>query len=212
MFPCEAILRLSCVLYFLMVEKVESSFGASPVGVNIWAPFRSALRSSRFVLLYVVSPCVSYLSSRSASRAISLCVSFVRFVLRFARRFCFLYRSCVLSLRFAFPVCPWAMAFDMGRRFVLLVARFAVPCRLSRLVLRLVPCRFASRPASCFACRPCVSCMPLLVSFLRLVLASRLACRPACRFAYRPCVSVRACRLASRHCVPFFSLTPFVIR
>lgn len=43
--------------------------------LNIYAPFRSALRSSRFVLLYVVSPCVSYLSSRSASRAMPLCVS-----------------------------------------------------------------------------------------------------------------------------------------
>ena len=33
MFPCEVILRPVCVIYYLTVEKAESSFGASPAGV-----------------------------------------------------------------------------------------------------------------------------------------------------------------------------------
>ena len=98
-------MRLSCVLYFLMVEKAESSFGASPVGVNIWAPFRSALRSSRFVFLYVVSALRSALRLVSrlalASRAMPTCVSFCVPLGVFVSRIVFR-----LVVAFRFPCLP----------------------------------------------------------------------------------------------------------
>lgn len=173
--------------------------------LNIYAPFRSALRSSRFVLLYVVSSCVSYLSSRSASRSISLCVSFVRFVLRFARRFYFLYRSCVsscvLSLRFVFPACLWVMAFDMGavlpcsplvlscRAVPLISFRFSIFRLAARLVLR--PVFLLARGARPdFHMGAVSSCLPLIFLPCRLVLG---VCVPSCMPSLRAVLSVRSC-------------------
>ena len=102
--------------------------------------FRLALRlvlASRLVRLVFVSRLAFHLSCCSC--VFLLCVP-----------------SCVSSLRFAFPACPWAMVFDTGT---------VSPCLPLVLSCRVVSCRSAfrssSRPASrvssghasCLACR-----------------------------------------------------------
>ena len=224
-------MRLSCVLYFLMVEKVESLFfGASLVGVeyigtvSLCSPLisfrfstcRFALRLvSRLALASCAMPtCVSFF--------VSLCVS-CHPALRSVppSRSCF--SPFVLSLRFAFPVCPWAMVFDMGTvspcsplvlpcRAAYLVSFFYIPSRLVRLVLRpVMPCRLVRLVlASCSASRfHCLSvghgpgshmgavspCLPFIVSSLCLVLG---ICVPPCMtlLRFRPVRAVL--RLAMR--------------
>lgn len=168
-FPCEAIVRLSCVLYFLMVEKAESSFGASPVGVeyirtvSLCSPLISFRFSIRRFALRLVPPSRLGVSCHTAMLCVSPYVSL---------GVSSLVSSFVSSLRFAFHACQWAMAFDMGA---------VSPCLPLVLSCRVVACRSAfrssSRPASrvsschasCLACR-----------FVRLVMPSRPAFRFHC--------------------------------
>ena len=101
-FPCETIVRLSCVLYLLTVEKAESSFGASPAGVEYIRAVSLCSPLFRFVFLYSVSFCVS--------SCVPFCVPLMRLALRSARRFVLRFLSLVSPLRlvisFRFPCLP----------------------------------------------------------------------------------------------------------
>ena len=155
--------------------------------LNIFAPFRFALR-------YSVS--FFYIPSRPASRfACRSCVSpYVSLGVSFCV-FCLSYRPCVSSFRFAFHACPWAMVFDMGT--VLPCSPLTLPCRLSRFVVLyfVSPCVLPCVP---FCVLPCVPFMRLA---RRLVIASRFHCLPwdAIRLSYgRRFALLAAPRLALR--------------
>lgn len=110
MFPYEAIVRLSCVLYYLTVEKAESSFGASPVGVeyirtvSLCSPLISFRFSIRRFALRLVPP----------SRLGVLCHAVLRLVpyrhaLRLALRLAWRFVSRLvfrLVIAFRFPCLP----------------------------------------------------------------------------------------------------------
>lgn len=143
---------------------------ASRSSVSPWrlVPYRFAFRLVRLAL---------------ASRAMPPCVSSCRlalaFRLAFRSAFRLSYRSFVLSLRFAFLACPWAMAFDMGT--VSSCSPLVLSCRaaIHSVSFFYIPSRCSSCPASRFACRSCVS--PCVSSY-----ASRCSSRPASRFHYLP--------------------------
>lgn len=81
-FPCETIVRLSCVLYLLTVEKAESSFGASPAGVEYIRTVSLCSPLFRFVFLYSVPRLALRLAVASRPACVPFCVSFVRLALR----------------------------------------------------------------------------------------------------------------------------------
>ena len=164
-FPCETIVRLSCVLYLLTVEKAESSFGASPAGVEYIRAVSlcSPLISFRFSIfrLAIASCLASRFASRYASRpACRSCVSLWRLV-----------------LRPVFAACRW-MRYDfrMGRRFVLLAA--------CRLVLRLV--LGVCVPSCMPPLRLALSSRALCRSSFFLFCVSALRLAIACRFCRLP--------------------------
>ena len=181
MFPCEAIVRLSCVVYLLTMEKAESSFGASPAGVEYIRAVSLCSPLFRFVFLYFVSPCVL----PCVSLCVPFCVSLVCLVLRAVHAYRRGVSSCV---PFSLLICGARYDFHTGRRFVLLAA--------CRLVLRLVrACRFrlALRidMRSYPVCRSCVSSCVLLLravpcrAFPSLRSDMRVVLYPACRLARR---------------------------
>ena len=201
MFPYEVILRLSCVVYFLMVEKAESSFGTSPAGVE-YVRAVSLCSPLFFSFFYITSrrafrPASRFACRRSSRLGVSSCVS-----------------SCV-------PFCV---------SFVRLVcaSRPALPSGVFRAMSSRPACRYASRSASRFHClsaghdltfvRGAVSfCLPLAVSSWRLVLgvcvsalyaaiASRFSSRHAVSCSMPFLVSVLRFRSVSCHCVPLFCL------
>lgn len=170
-------MRLSCVVYFLMVEKAENSFGASPAGVEYIRAVSLCYPLFRFVFLYFVPFCVS--------PCVPFCVSFVRLVLRavHASR-----RGVSFCVPFSLLICGARPDFRMGRRFVLLAA-----CRLALRLVRACRFRLALRidMRSYPVCRSCVSSCVLLLravpcrAFPSLRSDMRVVLYPACRLARR---------------------------
>lgn len=114
MFPYEVILRLSCVVYFLMVEKAENSFGTSPAGVE-YVRAVSLCSPLFFSFFYITSRRASRPASRFACRRSSRFASRLasRPASRFASRLCvspcvavrcvscYVVSSCVSAFRLA---------------------------------------------------------------------------------------------------------------
>lgn len=175
-------MRLSCVVYFLMVERAESSFGASPGGVEYIRAVSLCSPLFRFVFLYSVSPFVS--------SCVPFCVSFVRLVLR-----------AVHASRRGVSFCvPFSLLVVGHNDPTFVWAPFRSACRLSsRLASRVRRLRF-----SLYAVRACRSSFLSCVSFRSLtpfVSSCRLVLYAVSRFcsAFPLCVlSLRAAFLFAR--------------
>lgn len=175
MFPYEVILRLSCVVYFLMVGKAESSFGTSPAGVE-YVRAVSLCSLLFFSFFYITSRRASRPASRFACRRSSRLAS--RPASRFASRLCvspcvavrcvscYVVSSCVpvcvsFCVPFSLLICGARPDFRIG------AVSFCLPLAVSpwRLVLGV-------RDAALYAVLASRPCVPLLRFAMRSVLRS----------------------------------------
>ena len=166
-----------------MVEKAESSFGASPAGVNYIRAVSLCSPLFRFVFLYSVSLCVSScvpfmrLAHRLVIASRFHCLSWdTTTQLSYRRRFVLL-AACRLVLRLVLGVCVSAL-------YAAIASRHAVSCSMpfSRLCSAF---RHACRPVSRLA-----ACSWVMVSMRRrfILLAARFV---------MPCRAVSSCVFCS---------------